>query len=322
MRNKLVSVCRSPLAIGIAIALQSQVAAAQGTEPQVTRIDEVLVTATRREQSVQDVPSNISVVSPELLLRTGISDPAGLIRVVPGLSLVNEGPRVSGNRNSFSLRGMNVESLSNKDDNPAINQATVSTYLGEVPLFFPLKLVDLQRVEVLRGPQGTLYGAGSVGGTLRFIPNAPSPAGTTVDAWAETSVTDESDDLSWDAGLTFNIPLSETAAFRASVGHEYLSGFIDALGLIEQTGTARNPGEIVLAAPDDILGSGTVPAPPREDSNSSDHTYARASFLFEPDEAWRFDRAMRCSTTSVSEVDWQMAPCAMSWRTRASTCSG
>ena len=288
MRNKLVSVCRSPLAIGIAIALQSQVAAAQGTEPQVTRIDEVLVTATRREQSVQDVPSNISVVSPELLLRTGISDPAGLIRVVPGLSLVNEGPRVSGNRNSFSLRGMNVESLSNKDDNPAINQATVSTYLGEVPLFFPLKLVDLQRVEVLRGPQGTLYGAGSVGGTLRFIPNAPSPAGTTVDAWAETSVTDESDDLSWDAGLTFNIPLSETAAFRASVGHEYLSGFIDALGLIEQTGTARNPGEIVLADPDDILGSETVQAPPREDSNAADHTYARASFLFEPDDVWRF----------------------------------
>jgi iron complex outermembrane recepter protein len=288
VRNKLVSVCRSPLAIGIAIALQSQVAAAQGTEPQVTRIDEVLVTATRREQSVQDVPSNISVVSPELLLRTGISDPAGLIRVVPGLSLVNEGPRVSGNRNSFSLRGMNVESLSNKDDNPAINQATVSTYLGEVPLFFPLKLVDLQRVEVLRGPQGTLYGAGSVGGTLRFIPNAPSPAGTTVDAWAETSVTDESDDLSWDAGLTFNIPLSETAAFRASVGHEYLSGFIDALGLIEQTGTARNPGEIVLADPDDILGSETVQAPPREDSNAADHTYARASFLFEPDDVWRF----------------------------------
>src|SRR5690606_10460298 len=159
---------------------QSQVAAAQETEPQVTRIDEVLVTATRRVQSVQDVPSNISVVSSELLLQTGISDPAGLIRVVPGLSLVNEGPRGSGNRNSFSLRGMNVERLSNNDDNPAINQATVSTYLGEVPLFFPLKLVDLQRVEVLRGPQGTLYGAGSVGGTLRFIPNAPSPAAASI----------------------------------------------------------------------------------------------------------------------------------------------
>jgi outer membrane receptor protein involved in Fe transport len=287
VRKFIVTGCRTPLAVGIAIALQAQ-AGAQEAAPQVARIEEVVVTAMRREQSVQDVPSNISVVSAELLLQTGISDPASLTRVVPGLSLVDEGPRVSGNRNTFSMRGMNVDARNNNDDNPGISQSTVSTYLGEVPVFFPLKLVDLQRVEVLRGPQGTLYGAGSVGGTLRFIPNAPSPGALELDAWAEMSSTDEADDLSWDAGLTFNAPLSETAAFRASVGHEYLSGFIDALGLIEQTGTARSPGEIVLADPDDILGSGTVPAPPREDSNSSDHTYARASFLFEPDDTWRF----------------------------------
>ncbi len=101
--------------------------------------------------------------------------------------------------------------------------------------------------------------------------------------------------------IAVNIPLSETAAFRASVGHEYLSGFIDAIGLIEQTGTARNPGEIVLADPDDILGSGTVQGPPREDSNASDHTYARASFLFEPDEDWRFGRHTVRYVAAVAE---------------------
>ncbi len=71
------------------------------------------------------------------------------------------------------------------------------------------------------------------------------------------------------------------------MGREYLSGFIDALGLIEQTGTARHPGEIVLADPNDILGSGTVQAPARKDSNDSDHTYARASLLVKPGDAWQ-----------------------------------
>jgi len=288
VRKIIVSGRRTPLALGIAIALQAQAGGAQEAAPQVARIDEVLVTATRREQAVQDVPYNISVVSSSLLAETGVQDAGSLVRLVPGLSLVDEGPRVSGNRNTYSMRGMNVDGRNNNDDNPAINQSTVSTYLGEVPLFFPLRLVDLERVEVLRGPQGTLYGAGSVGGTIRFIPRAPSPDGFEFDAWAETSVTDNSDDLSYDAGFTVNMPVSDSAAFRASFGREYLSGFIDAIGLIEQTGTPRHPGDIVLADPNDILGSGTVQAPPMKDSNDSVQTYARASFQYEPGDAWRF----------------------------------
>lgn len=286
MRKIIVSGRRTPLALGIAIALQAQAGGAQEAAPQVARIDEVLVTATRREQAVQDVPYNISVVSSDLLVETGVNDSSSLVRLVPGLSLVNEGPRVSGNRNTFSMRGMNVDTQNNNDDNPGISQSTVSTYLGEVPVFFPLRLVDLERVEVLRGPQGTLYGAGSVGGTLRFIPKRPSTAGFDLDVWTELSSTEKASDLSYDAGFTVNIPLSDAAAFRASVGREYLSGFIDAIGLIEQTGTPLHPGDIVLADPNDILGSGTVQAPPMKDSNDSDQTYARASFLYEPSDTW------------------------------------
>jgi iron complex outermembrane recepter protein len=278
--------CRTPLAIGVAIALQAQAALAQ-EKPQPAQVEEVLVTATRRTQAVQDIPYNISVVTSSLLDETGVSDASNLVRLVPGLSIVGEGPRVSGNRNTFTLRGMNVDARNNNDDNPGISEPTVSTYLGEVPVYFPLKLVDLQRVEVLRGPQGTLYGAGSVGGTIRFIPNQPSPEAFDLDIWTDLSGTKESDDYSYDAGLTVNVPLSESAAFRASAGHEYLSGFIDAVGLIEQTGTPRHPGDIVLADPSDILGSGTVPAPPIKDSNDSDHTYARASLLVEPSEQWQ-----------------------------------
>jgi outer membrane receptor protein involved in Fe transport len=271
---------RTPVALGVAIALQTPVVQAQDDG----LLEEIIVTATRRNQTVQEIPYNINVVTGSQLAQTGVSDPATLVRLVPGLTILDEGPRVSGNRNTYSIRGMNVDAANNNDDNPAISQATVSTYLGEVPVFFPMKLVDLERVEVLRGPQGTLYGAGSVGGTIRFIPKKPSTEGTTFDVMAELSDTDGAGDVSYDLALTANIPMSERSAFRATVGHEYLSGFIDAVGLIEDTGTPRSPGEIVLADPQDILGSDTVPAPPIEDSNDSDHTYLRASFLFSPND--------------------------------------
>ncbi len=152
-----------------------------------------------------------------------------------------------------------------------------------------MKLIDIERVEVLRGPQGTLYGAGSVGGTVRFIPRAPEFDRKTLELQAELSTTDHAGDLSYDAAVVSNLPLSENVAFRGYVGREYLSGFIDAVDLIEHTGTPRDPGEIVLADPSDILGSGTVRAPTIKDANDAERTYARASLAFVPNERWNVD---------------------------------
>lgn len=278
MTSTKITTTRTPLALAVSLALQAPVSLAQGD----VLLEEVVVTASRRAQTVQEIPYNINVVTGDQLAATGVSDAASMVRLVPGLTTMDEGPRVSGNRNNFNIRGMNVNGAFNNDDNPSISQATVSTYLGEVPVFFPMKLVDLQRVEVLRGPQGTLYGAGSVGGTIRFIPNKPSTEGTTFDVKLELSDTDNSGDTSYDVLATANFPISDRSAVRFSAGHEKLSGFIDAVGLIEHTGTPISPGEIVLADPTDILGSGTVPAPTIKDSNDSDQTYIRASLLIEP----------------------------------------
>ncbi|MGY8796101.1 MAG: TonB-dependent receptor plug domain-containing protein, partial [Woeseiales bacterium] len=247
---------RTPVALAVSLALQAPIALAQDD----VLLEEIVVTATRRAQTVQEIPYNINVVTGDQLAATGVSDAASMVRLVPGLTIVDEGPRVSGNRNTYNIRGMNVDASNNNDDNPSISQATVSTYLGEVPVFFPMKLMDLERVEVLRGPQGTLYGAGSVGGTIRFIPKKPSTEGTTFDVKVELSDTDGAGDASYDVLATANFPISERSAIRVSAGHESLSGFIDAVGLIEQTGTPISPGEIVLADPTDILGSGTVAA--------------------------------------------------------------
>ena len=245
-------------------------------------LEEVVVTANRRTESVLDVPYNITAISADQLEAAGVSDISGMIRMVPGLSTFDEGPRVSGNRNNFNIRGLNANPLGNEDDNPRIGQATVSTYVGETPVFFPLKLVDLDRVEVLRGPQGTLYGSGSVGGTVRFIPNKPDFEGFTLDVNAEASLTKKSDDVGYEGNFTVNVPLSETFALRATAGYEEIPGFIDAVGLVQQTGTPEDPGAVVLADPDDILGSLPAYGPEKEDTNDAEITFARVGLRFLP----------------------------------------
>lgn len=272
-----------PISVAVAIAIQSMSLQAQETQSGAA-LEEITVTATRRAESVLDIPYNITALTSEQLAAAGVNDPSAMIRMVPGLSVFDEGPRTSGNRNNLSIRGLNASALGNEDDNPRIGQATVSTYVGETPVFFPLKLVDLERVEVLRGPQGTLYGSGSVGGTVRYIPNKPNFEAFGLDVNLETSVTDEADDLGFEGYLTVNAPISDTAAFRASLGYESIPGFIDAVNLAQQTGSPRNPGAVILADPNDLLGSPAAVGPPQEDVNEGEVTFARASFRVAPND--------------------------------------
>ena len=277
---------RKPLSIAIGLAIQSTSIQAQEATSGAA-LEEIVVTANRREESVLDVPYNITALSAAQLEAAGVNDISAMIRMVPGLSSFDEGPRVSGNRNNFNIRGLNAGKLSNEDDNPRIGQATVSTYVGETPVFFPLKLVDLDRIEVLRGPQGTLYGSGSVGGTVRFIPNKPNFDGFTLDVNAEASLTKKSDDVGYEGYFTVNVPLNEAFAFRGSAGYEEIPGFIDALGLVQHTGTPEAPGAVILADPADILGSLPAYASEKEDTNDAEVTFARVSLRFVPSD--RFD---------------------------------
>ncbi len=219
--------------------------------------------------------------------------------MVPGLSTFDEGPRTSGNRNNFTIRGLNASALGNEDDNPRIGQATVSTYIGETPVFFPLKLVDLDRVEVLRGPQGTLYGSGSVGGTVRYIPQKPDFDEFAVDISVEASLTDESDDTGYEGNVVINAPISDTAAFRGSFGYESIPGFIDAVNLAEQTGSPRNPGMMLPADPNDPLNSPVAVAPPQEDVNEGEVTFARLALRVAPTDKFEVNLAYHYQESSA-----------------------
>ncbi len=153
------------IAAGPAWAQDEPVAAAPEEE------QNIVVTATKRETSLLDVPFSINAQTEEDIQRSGASTLEDLSRNVAGLAIQNLGPGQS----QVSIRGVSAGQIVR--DQPGVKEQ-VGVYLDEsvisLSLFTPdLDLFDLNRVETLRGPQGTLFGSGSVGGTIRYITNQP-----------------------------------------------------------------------------------------------------------------------------------------------------
>lgn len=196
-------------------------------------MEETIVTATRRPESTQNIPINITALDANLLNRERIENLADIARRVPGLTVVDQGPR-SGN--TLTVRGLTVDSIAAPDFNNDGGGA-VATYVGEVPIYVDLKLNDIDRVEVLLGPQGTLYGAGTLGGAIRYIPNKPQSDALSYELRGDLYGLSHSDGAGYEAGGTINIPLiDDKLALRASLDYLDDPGFIDYDYLI------RNPG--------------------------------------------------------------------------------
>jgi iron complex outermembrane receptor protein len=185
--------------------------------------DVVVVTASRREENVQDTPLNIAAVGSAQIEEQGFTDIADVLAYVPGINVVDRGGRQG---NPIIVRGLNADPIGPGDGNND-GGGTVATYLGEIPIFVDLKLNDMQRVEVLLGPQGTLYGAGTLGGAIRYIPNRPSFAGDTLSLRTEAYQYSESPGLSTDSGFTFNKTFTDNFAIRGSFDILNDTGFVD-----------------------------------------------------------------------------------------------
>jgi iron complex outermembrane receptor protein len=215
---------RKALVTAIATVSLMGGAAAQAQDQPV--LEEILVTASAREQSMQDIPYNISAMSGTDMESRQITDQADLLRAISGVSVVDRGYRNSGTVNSIIIRGLNVDNGLNGDI--ALNAVpTVSTYVDNTPLFANFVLKDLERVEVLRGPQGTLYGSGSLGGTVRYItrkPNTEEVEGRINASYSQTEGSD-GENLSLDGMI--NIPLGDKFALRAVAGRIDNDGIID-----------------------------------------------------------------------------------------------
>lgn len=292
LRPTLVSACVSAV---LAAGMQSKARADEGANMQVpdaetSTLEEVIVTATRHAESLIDVPYNISAVTASELQNSGITDMQDLTHMVPGLEAPDLGPRANSYNNSLTIRGLNASSVNYEVG--LLSAPVVSTYVDETPLFVNLKLTDIDRVEVLRGPQGTLYGSGSVGGTVRVIHNQPDPSATQLDLTVSSSGTAHADGPSESVDAIFNVPLAETAAFRGSAGYERLSGFTDALSVA----VLNSQNQPVLADPAAPLTS--LPLFTQQHGIDSSYTwYARGAAL------WKLTDAVTATVTYQHQTD-------------------
>jgi len=188
--------------------------------------EEIVVTATKRASSIQDVPFSINAMSETDIKRTGANNLEDLARNVAGLQIQNLGPGQS----QVAIRGVSAGQIVR--DQPGVKEQ-VGVYLDEsvisLSLFTPdLDLYDLNRVETLRGPQGTLFGSGSIGGTVRYITNQPSFDGIAGSFEADLNTVKGGGTGGSLKGMV-NVPLSDTIAVRAVAYHTEYGGFIDAI---------------------------------------------------------------------------------------------
>ena len=192
----------------------------------VSDVEEVVVTATSRESSLLDVPYNISTISGADIEERSIQDASELLRNFAGVSTVDRGYRNAGTTNNTRIRGLNVDS-SALQDYPVSSVASVSTYVDKTPVFANFLLKDLKRVEVLRGPQGTLYGSGALGGTVRYITNDPVIGEMGGNVNVTTSDVLGSNSLGTSIDLVLNVPISEKMAYRLAYSYADYPGITD-----------------------------------------------------------------------------------------------
>jgi iron complex outermembrane receptor protein len=253
-------------------------ACADQADSNVSALQEITVTATRREQTTIEVPYSLSVVSAEQLVRANVTDMASLATQVPGLSIYDRGARFAG-ASAPIIRGLNA--TSEPRGFRTFEQDPVGTYIGNSPISGYFQLEDIERVEILRGPQGTLYGAGALGGAIRFIPKAPE-LGVTSGLIAVTgSKTAHSDGTGYALNGVLNLPAGDTFALRVSGKYNYQPGFIDVAGLIQTSGSDTT-GIPVLADPTDPVNSPAIFSSKRDWNYQKTLTY-RASALWKPD---------------------------------------
>ena len=215
------------LLAGISLLAIAAPAIAQDATAEETTGNDIVVTATKRDQTIQDVPFSINAQTAADIEKSGSNSLEDVARNVAGLSVQNLGPGQS----QVSIRGVSAGQVVR--DQPGVKEQ-VGVYLDEsaisLSLFTPdLDLFDLNRVETLRGPQGTLFGSGSVGGTIRYITNQPRLGVTEGAVEANLNLVD-GDDIGGHLKGAVNVPLGENAALRAVGYFTRYGGFINAMG--------------------------------------------------------------------------------------------
>jgi iron complex outermembrane receptor protein len=236
---------------------------------------EVVVTAQKRVSTVQETPISISAVSGEDLQARGVASLASLAQGTPGVSLKSEGP----SQTEIEMRGMTSSGG---------NSATVGFYLDDIPLTGPASaqnghvvidpdLYDLNRIEILRGPQGTLFGSGSMGGTVRLLTNQPNLSQFQSTVQSVLSATDGGG-FNHKDNVMINLPLvNDTLALRVVGTEDHTSGWIDRI--------VADPFPLAGGNPDGTVRGDVQNAPVEEQypgSNAYQIYAVRTTLLWKP----------------------------------------
>lgn len=213
-------VCGFALAVGIAAPALAQ--SQEEVPAQSTTLDEIVVTATRTETRLSKVPLSITAMSQETMDRRGIRDIKDLAAQTPGVDIP------AGRVQRVAIRGIDssagaATSAVYIDDTPIQARNAAINYSGStVPYIF-----DLERVEVLRGPQGTLFGSSAQGGAIRFITPTPSLSNRSAYGRAQVNLTEDGE-AGYEFGFAYGAPIIEDVlGFRASVYQSHAGGWID-----------------------------------------------------------------------------------------------
>jgi iron complex outermembrane receptor protein len=255
-----------------------QIASATDADADAGGLAEIVVTAQRFNSTVQNTPISLSAITGEQLDAAGITSVEELSHNIPGLSMRSAGP----GQTEYEARGLSSSGGS---------APTVGFYLDDVPLTPPAtsqtgkvvidpNLYDIDRIELLRGPQGTLYGSGSMGGTVRVLTNQPKL--DTFEGSVQGTLSDTQGGSGNGSGsFMLNVPLGETLAIRVVGTDSYRSGWVDRVVL------NPFPEDVPIAALP-AYGRGNVLAAPVQTVARAVNTESldgfRASILFKPND--------------------------------------
>jgi len=236
------------------------------------QLEEIVVTAQKRSESLQDVPLSIQALGNERLDQLGVQNFAGYAQLLPSLSFQNGGQNGGPGFSRAYMRGV----ASGGDGNHSGSQPSVGTYLDEQPVTMiqgsvDVHIYDIERVEVLAGPQGTLYGASSQAGTIRIITNKPDPSGFKAGYDLEASSLADGSEGYLAEGFV-NLPLSDNAAVRLVGWYRKDGGFIDNV-----RGTLTYPTSGITIDNADRV---------KKDYNDGDTAGARAALKIDLDDSW------------------------------------
>jgi len=237
-------------------------------------IPEVTVTATRRNESIQNVPITIQALTGDQLKQLNVSTLDDLLKYTPNVTFSGNGP---GTGNIF-MRGLSTGGSGNQSQSTTQPMPNVALYLDDQSMQFPARnnnvyLVDMERVEVLEGPQGTLFGGGAQAGAIRYITNKPKLDVTEGDANVGYGITAHGDPNS-NASAVLNVPLiPDTLAIRGVIFNDHRGGYIDNV-----YGTQQFAGSPVA----------TNSALVADNTNPVDTNGLRLSLLYKFNDDWNF----------------------------------